>query len=157
MLWLLPALVVFAVASVWLSVVDVREHRLPNQVTLPLLPVLIALLALASLGTGEFSSLWRALLAAAVLFVVYFVLNLVYPAGLGMGDVKLAPSIGAMLGWLSWSAVLWGSLFALFSMGVLSLVLIVLRRATMKTALPFGPFMFAGAWIAIGFAYLGLL
>ena len=155
MAWLIPALLVFAGASVWLSVIDVREHRLPNRLTLPLIPVMVGLLVLASWGAHDWSALWRALIAGAVLFAVYLVLNLVYPAGLGMGDVKLAPSVGALLGWCSWSAVLWGSLFAVFAMGLLSLALIITKKATMKTALPFGPFMFAGAWIALCFAFLG--
>lgn len=155
-MFLWAAYAVFAIASVWLSVIDIREHRLPNRGTLALLPALLALFALAAWALGDFAPFWRAVIAAVVLFVIYLILNLVYPAGMGMGDVKLAPSIGVALGWWSWGTVWWGSAFAVLTMGVLSLVLLVTRKASMKTALPFGPFMFLGAWIGIFLTLLNI-
>lgn len=149
MIWVLSMFLAFGVAAVWLSIIDVREHRLPNRGTLVLLLVLIVFAVLAAWSLSDFQALWRSIAAAAVLFAVYLVLNVVYPAGLGMGDVKLAPSVGLALGWVSWSAVWWGSVFAVFSMGLLSLVLLMTRKASMKTALPFGPFMFLGAFIGL--------
>lgn len=148
MVWLVIPGIVLAVATMPLVVIDLREHRLPNRITLPLVPAMLVSLLLASWGAQAWPSMGRALLAGLVLTVVYLVLHLVYPAGLGLGDVKLAPSLGLLLGWLSWDAVLIGT-FAAFALSALvGLALVLTRRATLKTAIAFGPFMLAGAWTA---------
>lgn len=86
------------------------------------------------------------------MFGFYFILALIYPAGMGMGDVKLAAMLGLGLGFLGWKFVVIG-LFAAFFIGALvSLVLLALRRANRKTAIPFGPFMLAGALVAVLYA-----
>lgn len=147
--WLVPALIALAIASVPLVRIDLREHRLPNRITLTLVPVVAGCLALAAWGTGEWDRLARASLAGIALLAAYLALHLAYPAGLGLGDVKLAPSLGLALGWLSWQAVLLASFLAFVLSAVLGLALIAMRRATLKSALPFGPFMLAGAWLVI--------
>jgi leader peptidase (prepilin peptidase)/N-methyltransferase len=68
---------------------------------------------------------------------------------MGMGDVKLSGPLGALLGWVSWDATLWGTLIGFVLAAVTGVALMVARRAGRKTALPFGPFMLAGAWIAL--------
>ena len=74
------------------------------------------------------------------------VLALVYPAGLGMGDVKLAAFLGAWLAWDGLLALVLGS-FAAF---IPALGIIVVRgRAARKVALPFGPFLALGGVIAL--------
>ena len=148
MAWFALPLVVLAVATVPLIVIDVREHRLPNRITLPLIPAMAVALLIASWGAQAWERMPRALLGGLALLLVYFVLHLVYPAGLGMGDVKLAPSLGLLLAWLSWDAVLWGTFLAFLLSALVGLLLILVRRATMKTAIAFGPFMLVGAWLA---------
>jgi leader peptidase (prepilin peptidase) / N-methyltransferase len=71
---------------------------------------------------------------------------------MGLGDVKLAGPLGALLGWLSWSALALGAFLGFALAAVTGLALIAARRAGRKSALPFGPFMLAGAWLAIAFA-----
>ena len=93
----------------------------------------------------------------AVLLVV------VYPAGMGFGDVKLAGLLGLYLGWVGWGAVLIGAFAAFLLGGVFSIGLLVTRRATRGSGIPFGPWMIAGAAVGIAVgrpvwdAYLGLL
>ena len=71
-------------------------------------------------------------------------LFLVNPAGMGFGDVKLAPTLGLALGWYGWPTVFTGT-FAGFTLGALTgLVLLATRRADRKTPIPFGPFMLIG-------------
>jgi len=81
---------------------------------------------------------------------------------MGLGDVKLAPSLGATLGWLSVGVAGIG-LFAAFVLGaVVSIVLLLARRVGRRSAVPFGPFLFAGTALAImvgeplAQAYVGL-
>jgi leader peptidase (prepilin peptidase) / N-methyltransferase len=131
--------------AVLLALVDRNIHRLPDQLTLPLAAAAAALLGLAALLPGAAGSWPTALLGGLVLGAAYFVLFLIHPNGMGFGDVKLALSLGVVLGWYGW-AVLFTGAFAGFLLGsVYGLGLIVLRRADRKTAIPFGPFMIVGA------------
>ena len=63
--------------------------------------------------------------------------------------MNIAGVLGLYLGYLSWEHLLWGTAAAFLLGGLYGLVLIVLRRATGKTAIPFGPFMLVGAALAL--------
>ncbi|MFF0446803.1 prepilin peptidase [Streptomyces sp. NPDC004609] len=138
--WLL--LVPFAVL---LAVVDRRVHRLPDQLTLPLAAAAAGLLGAVSPLPGAGGSWSTALLGGLVLGATYLVLFLINPNGLGFGDVKLALSLGVVLGWYGWSTLFTGA-FAGFLLGSLyGIGLMALGRAGRGTAIPFGPFMIGGA------------
>ncbi|MFV2118333.1 prepilin peptidase, partial [Streptomyces sp. Act-28] len=132
-----------------LSAVDRRVHRLPDRLTLPLaaaVPLLLGVVALLPARTGS----WRlSVLGALALGGAYLVLFLVNPNGMGFGDVKLAFPLGAALGWYGWSTLMAGA-FAGFLLGAAyGLGLVVRRRATRRSAIPFGPFMIAGALLGL--------
>lgn len=136
-------------AGLLLARVDLAVFRLPDVITLPGFALTAVLLGAAALLPSHEGSWLRGLTAAAVLGAVYGVLFLINPAGMGFGDVKLAPTLGFVLGWYGWGAVMLGTL-AGFLLGALTgVVLIAARRATRKTAIPFGPFMLVGALAAV--------
>ena len=116
---------------------------------LPSYPVLALLLAGPSLWQQDYPALLRTAIGAAALFGGYFALALAYPRGMGFGDVKLAGLVGAMLGWLSYPALLVGAFTAFVLGGVAGIAVIASRRGTGKTALPFGPFMLTAAALAL--------
>ena len=147
--WDMWAFLYFAVLSVALGLVDVRTHRLPNRLTLPAYPILALLLAGAALATGRYDGLLRALLGGSVVLAAFLALHLLSPQGMGMGDVKLAGAMGAALGWISWTAVLAGTFLGFVLGAAVGLALLAARRVHRTTPLPFGPFMLAGAWLAI--------
>ena len=146
----LPAYVAFALLSALLTVIDLRDKRLPNELTLVAYPALGLTLLLPSWLHGQWDAYGRAWASAAILLVIYGVLALASPAGLGMGDVKLAGSIGLMLGWQSWTAPLWGTALAFILGGLASAALLITGRAGRRTEIPFGPSMLLAAWILIG-------
>lgn len=132
-----------------LAVVDLRVFRLPDVLTLPAFAATAALLGVAALLPAHQGSWLRALLAAAAVGALYFLLFLVNPAGMGFGDVKLAPTVALPLGWYGWGAVVGGT-FAAFALGaVVGLALLATGRASRKSPLPFGPFMLLGAAVAL--------
>jgi leader peptidase (prepilin peptidase)/N-methyltransferase len=145
----LPAYLWFTAAGIALAVIDLDTRRLPNAIVLPSYPVLAVLVAGSALYQGDWSALGRAAIGAAGLFGFYLLLVLAYPKGMGWGDVKLAGLLGGALGYLSWAALIVGA-FAGFVLGALVGVAVILaRQGDRKTALPFGPFMVAGALLAI--------
>lgn len=147
--WALPAYGYLAAVGLVLARVDLRELRLPDVLTLPAYPLTVALLAVAAVFGSDSGSLSRAMLGGAAMWAVYLILKVIQPAGLGLGDVKLSGVIGMATGWAGWTV--WTSaLVAAFTLGAtVSLGLLVLRRAHRKSALPFGPFMLAGAFMAV--------
>ncbi len=127
-------------ALVVLSVIDLRERRLPNRIVIPSAAlVLAAQIALEPSHTLE----WVLAALGAALFL--FLPLLVYPAGMGMGDVKLALLLGAALG----RHVVTALLLALLASAVVAVGLIVVRgMGARKTFIPFGPFLAVGSIVA---------
>jgi leader peptidase (prepilin peptidase)/N-methyltransferase len=143
-IWLL-----LAPLGVLLAVVDFRVQRLPDPLTLPLAAAALALLALVALVPEHAGDWLTALYGALALGGGYFVLFLMNPGGMGFGDVKLALGMGAVLGWYGWATLMLGT-FAGFLFGALyGGALVVARRAGRKTAIPFGPFLIAGAYAGL--------
>lgn len=145
----LVALIPWAVVLAVITVIDLRELRVPNRIIGPALAVSIPLLALAATTEATGVSFGRALAGGGAMFGLYLVLHLLSPAGMGMGDVKLAPYIGAHLALLGWPTFMRGLLLAFVVMGLASIVLIALRRGGKNTAVAFAPFMAAGALISV--------
>ena len=120
-----------------LSVIDVESRRLPDRIVLP--AALIVLLAHLALAPDRWASWVGAALGTAAFL---FVLALVYPAGLGGGDVKLALLLGAALGGAILPALLLGTLA-----GAVAAVVLLVRHGARarRMAMPFGPFLAFGA------------
>jgi leader peptidase (prepilin peptidase)/N-methyltransferase len=160
---LVPLLLYFAAISIVLALIDIDTHRLPNPIVLPSYLVVFALLALASALTGNWWALIWALCGGAILFATYFVMVLIYPRGMGFGDVKLAGVIGLVLGWLGWGTLAVGGFAAFLLGGLFGILLLLTRKAGRKSAIPFGPWMLVGAWVgvfageALSRAYLSLV
>jgi leader peptidase (prepilin peptidase)/N-methyltransferase len=135
--------------GVALAAIDIAVKRLPDRLTLPLYPGLIALFGLATVFDGHPAYFLRALLGGVVLGGVYLALALMSRGQLGGGDVKLAGGLGIALGWLGWPTLVTGAALGFVLMGVVSLGLLAARRITLQHAVSFGPFMLAGALVAI--------
>lgn len=146
---LLPYLALVPV-GLTLAAIDGDVHRLPNVITLPLVPVELALLLWASAATGDWDALRRSGTAALVVGGAFLVLAFVlYGRSIGMGDAKLVVSLAAALGWLSWSHVLVGLWVGFVIGGLVALGLLLTRRATKGTQLAFGPYLVAGTLLTV--------
>ena len=147
--WALPAYLYLAAVAVALAMIDFEVHRLPDAIVLPSYLVGAVLLLPAGIAQADWRAGVRGLSAAAALWTIYFVLALVYPGGMGFGDVKLAGLLGLYLGWLGWSPVWVGTLTGFLLGAAVGVVLLLTRRGTRKTAIAFGPYMLAGAMLAL--------
>lgn len=145
----LPAHLFLAGVGLPLVVIDLREHRLPNWLTLPAYPVAGALLGLAAIADENSAGAWRALAGMAILIGFYDVIARINPAGMGYGDVKFSGVLGLYLGWAGWDALVVGTLSAFAAGAVFGLGLLLTRRAGLSSSIPFGPFMLAGAVVGI--------
>jgi leader peptidase (prepilin peptidase)/N-methyltransferase len=137
----------YVVALTLLLATDLDQRLLPDVITLPAIPIAF-LVTLAGLNP----------LVAPSVLPIAVVVAIAVPGGLallarpfgagaiGMGDLKLLVSVGLLAGPLRmFSGVVYGALLA----GIVIVVLLALRRITLKTYIPFGPFLIIGALWAI--------
>jgi leader peptidase (prepilin peptidase)/N-methyltransferase len=141
--WTLPAFLALAVLAVQLGRIDLAHHLLPNPLVVALLIAGLALFAVSSLASAGWSPLLRSAAGAVILFVVYLILAIISPSGIGMGDVKLAAPVGLYLGYLGWSQLFYGGALGFVLGGIFSVVLISLRRTEKPAEVAFGPSMLA--------------
>jgi leader peptidase (prepilin peptidase)/N-methyltransferase len=138
-----------AVCAVPLAFIDTAVRRLPDALTVPAYAGTAALLLLAAAVSGPWSALLRAALGGIALAGFYLVLVVISPSGMGLGDVKAAAGLGSMLAWRGWSALVVGGFAGFLFAAVYGTALLISGRATRKQQIPFGPFMIAGAFLAV--------
>lgn len=129
----------FCLALVAVSATDLEHRIIPNRIVIP-----AAVIVLAAQTALKPSPEWAIGAFGASGFL--FIAALAYPAGMGMGDVKLALLLGAMLGRTVPVAVLLGMVSAM----VPAIFLLVRHgSAARKMGIPLGPFLALGATVAL--------
>jgi leader peptidase (prepilin peptidase) / N-methyltransferase len=146
--WELPAYLYLAAIAIALAAIDLDVLRLPDQIVLPSYGVALILLLPAMIVERSWAAGLRGLIAAAVLYAFYRLLAMI-PRGMGGGDVKLAPLLGLYLGWLGWSSVAVGAFAGFLLGGLVGVALMAFKLAGRKSRVPFGPYMLAGAFLAV--------
>lgn len=140
-------LLVLGAALVAVSVIDLRLLRIPDRVTFPALGLSLPLVLAVSLRYDDGHSFRAALVGAVAYFLVLLIPHLVYPRGMGFGDVKLALLMGLHLGQLGWTSlhpvggpvqlVLYGLMLGCVLGVVFGLVSAIVTRR--RGEFPFGP------------------
>jgi leader peptidase (prepilin peptidase)/N-methyltransferase len=140
----LPLLLGLAWLGTAASAVDLAGRRLPDALTLPAFPVVLALAG--PLGPA---AVGRAAVGAGVLFGAHLMVRLVAPAALGAGDVKLSAGLGAALGAVSWAALPVGAALAAGVTGAVAAVGLLTGRVGLGARLPHGPAMCGAGWLVV--------
>jgi leader peptidase (prepilin peptidase) / N-methyltransferase len=133
---------IFVAGLVAITRIDLEHRVIPNRITAAL-----AVAALVLTALFEPHQLPQRLIAAAAAGGVLFIIALLFPAGMGMGDAKLVAVMGLVLG----RAVAPALLIALVAGSVVGIG-IMARAGVMKgrrTAVPFGPFLALGGVVAV--------
>lgn len=158
--WITVEYLIFIFALVISSFIDIDHMILPDVFTLS--GIVIGLSgALLNPERNFLNSLFGVLLGGGVLWALaylYFLLR--KEDGIGGGDIKLLAWVGAVLGWKSVPFVIMsGSILG----SIIGVTLMLVQRKTLKTAIPFGPYLALGAVIymfagdSLGLWYLQLL
>jgi len=146
--WPLLYLVPLVPIGIALALVDWRTRLLPTRVIAPTYALVVVAVLVIAAVTGETGDLKRAGLGWLVAGGLYLLLWVVYPRGMGYGDVRLSGILGITLGHLGWAELLVGVYGGFLLGGVLGGVLSLLRRVDRK-GYPFGPFMLLGALVGV--------
>lgn len=144
----LPAYLWFVGLGVVLAVIDAQVNRLPNPLTLAWAGGVFAGLGLPAIIDHRGGDWVRAVLAAAVVTLLFAAVALIRPGSLGWGDVKGALGVGAALGWLGWAA-LYAGMFVAFALASVYAVVLLRRGSRRGSKLAFGPFLVAGAVLVV--------
>ena len=128
------------------TVTDLEHRLIPNRAIVP--AMMIAALA----SPARFGERWPlALLGGAIGFVFFFAAfwigeRTIGRGALGFGDVRLAAFAGLISGF---PHIVAGLIVGVFAGGAISLLLLLTRRATLRTAIPYGPFIAIGGFYAM--------
>ncbi|WP_245200931.1 MULTISPECIES: A24 family peptidase [unclassified Arthrobacter] len=147
--WALPAFLFLCAAGLVLSRVDLEHKLLPNKMVVLTLGIGLLLLLLDAGTNQRWGNLLVAAIGCVVTFVIYLILALISPRGMGMGDVKLSAPLGLYLGYLSVGHLILGIALGFIVGAVTSVLLVTSGFAGRKTSVPFGPSMFAGCVLAV--------
>jgi len=142
--------VVFGVSGLWLSVIDAREHRLPNRGT-AWMGFLVGTTALVLVGLGQAppQRILEALIASGLSTGFLLLLAVVPPQALGLGDVKLQAALGFYLGWLNPVLVLGQVILGFILGGMAAWLMVMARKMGPRDHLAFGPFMVAASAVMV--------
>lgn len=137
LLWELP----FAAMLIAVAGIDLEHRIIPNKVMLP--SAVFAVAVAIALRPGDMAEL---AIAGAAAFAAFLLCALAYPAGMGMGDVKLAGVMGLFLG-----AAVVPALFVAFLTGTVVGAAIIARHGASgrKMGVPFGPFLAFGGLVGL--------
>jgi leader peptidase (prepilin peptidase) / N-methyltransferase len=140
---------ILGLSLVAISAVDFERFIIPNRIVYPTLAVLVPLLVVTSAADHSWGLLTHAAIAGAAAFLAFYVVHLVVPGGMGFGDVRLAGVLGVAVGWIG-LGLAFVAFFIGFLLGaVIGIVVMMVTGGGRKTKVPFGPFLAAGAIIAI--------
>ncbi len=155
--WALPAYLVCFASLLALSVIDIDHGVLPSRIIYPTLVLTGALLVVAAFAEDRWGDLRNALVGALAAWAFLGLLWVAYPRGMGFGDVRLAPVLGAHLGFLSLMHVFVGIFSAALLGAVTGLALQAAGRRGGRDPIPFGPFLALGTLVTVlfGAAFLG--
>lgn len=134
-------------ASIFLS--DIRFRRIPNSIIGLSIIILYPMLFVFSRLLNEPASFSRAINGSVYAFLFFLSLHAINPAGLGLGDVKLAGILGASMTWDSFDALFYGVMIMFLAAALFSVFLILRNRRNIKASIPFAPFMIIGSLFGI--------
>lgn len=133
---------VIASLLIVISVFDLKHYIIPDKIIYP--AVAVAFIYRVTENSGALYESLASALVSSLLFASIFVVS--RGKWLGFGDVKLVFFMGLFLGWPD---ILVALFFAFILGGIIGVGLIVAGRKTLKSQVPFGPFLIAGTFIAM--------
>ena len=149
-----PALLVLTWSLVVATAIDLEHRIIPNRLTFRLPVILLPLLIFAAAIDGAWPDLIRGLIAGVAVPGVMLALSELFrllrgQAGIGMGDIKLAISLGLVIGYLGGLELVVFAYATIISAVIIAVVLLLAGKAKLASRIPFGPYLAVGAMVVI--------
>ena len=139
----------FVIFGIALIAIDLEHHRLPDLITGPLFLSGLIFLGIDTFKNHHSSQFLHALIYAISATAIFYSIHVFSRGGMGMGDVKLAASMGLFSGYVSGTAVYVSAMIGFALGSLVGVGLMIAKKATRKTAVPFGPFMIIGTVLSL--------
>ncbi|HOF05589.1 MAG TPA: prepilin peptidase [Syntrophales bacterium] len=137
-----PVVFLFLATLIVVTFIDIEHQIIPHEIVLPGIPVFL-LTSVFVMGLPFLDSFLGIMVGIGTLYLIaVYYEQLTGNEGMGGGDVNLMAMLGAFLGWQSLLFIL---MVAAVTGAVVGIVLMIRKDATMKYAVPFGPFLSLGA------------
>lgn len=152
--WSVVPAVLFISSLIAIFYIDLDHYIIPNVIVFPVAAVGLGMnIAISLTSDNTNNSFWQPwyvyLIAGSAAALFFFIVALLYPGGMGMGDVKLAGMLGFFLG-----SAIFPALFLAFLIGaVTGVYLIAAGKKGRKSRIPFGPYLAIGALIALFYGH----
>lgn len=144
----LMPLLYLATISLLLSLIDLDTHRLPNRIVRPAYPVSAVALLFSAIHSNTVPW-WVVLLGGFSMYLFFRTLYALSRGGVGIGDLKVAGFLGMYLAYFGLPTVFYGTLAGLMLAGLCVLFGTLFLGWSLRHKIAYGPFLFAGAWLAI--------
>lgn len=133
------------------AMIDYKLHIIPNVIAFLLIGSrgIVLLFEIIS-GTFLFINLADSILGCMLCFLMLMATDKLFPGGIGKGDIKLLSALGFLCGVYAVFSTL---LLSLFCCVMVSIILLLMKKVSLKEYLPFGPFIWLGYMCMILFAY----
>jgi leader peptidase (prepilin peptidase) / N-methyltransferase len=153
---LLLTLLIFTWSLVVATAIDLEHRIIPNRLTYRLPLVLLPLLVVHAVRSDTLADLRRGVIAGLAIPFGMFLLSELFrvlrgQSGMGMGDVKLAVSLGLVVGYLGGFQLVAFAYGTIISAVLVALTLVLLGRAKLASRIPFGPYLAIGAMLPVLF------
>lgn len=135
--------------SVGLAVIDGCEHRLPRSWLVAMGLGVLVVFAVRTVAVSEPTALWRAVTAAALVWLGMRLLEAVCAGAMGAGDTRLLAVLALQLGWLSWHAVLFGLVAGTLILGMTAGFGWLGGQRAWTSRIPAGPSLLLGFWVVV--------
>jgi len=134
-------------ALVVIFVYDLKHYIIPDKVLFPAIIITFLYRLIENLLVGDYELIYNFILASVIASVFFLVIFLISKGKwMGFGDVKLAILMGLLLGVPN---VLVALFLAFFFGAIIGVVLMISERKSLKSEIPFGPFLIAGTFAAM--------
>lgn len=144
--WQMLAALLFTWSLIVLTFIDLQHQLLPDVITLSMLWIGLMINSFSLFATLN-DVLWSSVIGYSALWLLAWVfLKLRNKQGMGHGDFKMLAMIGAWVGFYSMVNTL---LLAIFISVLSSIFLLLYKKSSWNRAMPFGPFLAAGAWVSL--------
>lgn len=150
------AMAVLTGPLVVLAAIDRDVHRLPDRWTGPTAVAALGLLTTVAGFAGRWRELLVGLVVALVVGLFYLLLAVIAGgSGFGLGDVKLAPTLGLLLGFNGTAQAVLGVFLGFVSAALVGVVVALRTHGGRKTVIAFGPHMVVGTLVLLSLPAIG--
>lgn len=131
---------------IYVSAVDLKLHMAPNWISIALAIIGIPNIIVSAINSDYNDLLYNRFLGLIVGFLFLFVAGFISKGGIGAADIKITTAMGLFMGF---EGIFTGQLIGIFFAAIVSIILLIIKKADKKTRIALLPYLSAGMVVAM--------